>query len=110
PRPPDRTADQPAPPPRRTNPARATNPTGLARQETTAQNPRPPSTPPLARRTHQRLAESKTTDRHPTRPQSRQLPRLPPTRHDPHPHQVILRSAPDPGQKPRGASWYQPVT
>ncbi len=53
-------------------------------------------------RTHQRLAESETTDRHPPRPQPRHLPRLPPARDDPHPHQVILRSAPVPITGPSG--------
>src|SRR5439155_21023129 len=52
---------------------------------------RPASPPPLAGRTHQRLAESKTPHRHATRPQSRQLPRLPPPRHDPRTQQLILR-------------------
>jgi hypothetical protein len=91
----DRTSHQQTPPARRADPTRNTDTRSLARQETPPQNPRPPSTPPLARRTHQRLAESTTADRHPTRPQPRQLPRLPPPRNDPHPHEVILRSAPD---------------
>ena len=34
----------------------------------------PASPSPLARRTHQRLAEGETTDRHTTRPQTRELP------------------------------------
>src|SRR5438445_11672456 len=42
------------------------------------------------------ISESKTPPRLPPRPQSRQLPRLPPPRHDPHPREVILRSVPDP--------------
>ena len=68
---------------------------GLARQETPTQDTRPPGPTPLADRTHQRVAESETPDRYPPRPQSRQLPRLPPPRHDHHPHQATLRSAPD---------------
>jgi hypothetical protein len=55
----------------------------------------PPSPPPLADRTHQRLAQSQTPDRHPPRPQTRHLPRLPPTRDDPDPRPIILRPAPD---------------
>ena len=36
----------------------AHDPRGLARQETTLKTPRPTRAPPLARRTHQRLAQS----------------------------------------------------
>ena len=59
------------------------------------QDPRPARPSPLARRTHQRLAQSSPPDRHPPRPQTRQLPRLPPARDDPHPREIILRQAPD---------------
>src|SRR5207253_9500340 len=83
-------------PPRRANRRRNANPRGLAWQEAATQNRRPASTPPLPRRTHQRLVESETTDRDPPRPKSRQLPRLPPPRHAPHPREVILRPTPDP--------------
>src|SRR6266545_1045879 len=93
----DRTADQQTTQKGGADPGRHTRPRSLARQKTTAQNTRPASASALAGRTHQRLAESETTDRHPPRPQPRHLPRLPPARDDPHPHQVILRSAPDPG-------------
>src|SRR5206468_10300510 len=92
----DRTTDRPATSTRRTNPRRARRRPGLARQTTTPENPRPASTPTLARRTHQRLAESTPPDRHPPRPQTRQLPRLHPARDDPHPPTLVLRSLPDP--------------
>src|ERR671918_1271102 len=75
---------------------------GLARQETAPEDTRSAGSPPLARRAHQRLAESAAPDRHPPRPQTRELPRLSRARHDRHPHPIIFRHAPDPGQVPKG--------
>ena len=57
---------------------------------------RPRAPPPLADRTHQRLAPQLPTDRNPTRPQSHRLPRIHPPRDDRHPHQGILSSLPVP--------------
>src|SRR5206468_2333248 len=67
----------------RSPPARRRARSGAAK--TTALHTRPASTRTLADRTHQRLAESTPPHRNPPRPQARELPSLPPPRHDCHP-------------------------
>src|SRR5262249_57132908 len=99
PRPRLRAAPEQTTPRRRADPARHLDPAGLARPPTPAAHTRPTSPPPLASRTNQRLAEITTPHRHPLRPQSRQLPRLPPTPRHPHPHPPLFRSTPDTGTK-----------
>src|SRR5918996_5001420 len=112
---PDPLLRQPAAHAGRSDPGRPAHARGLARQETAPEDTRSAGSPPLARRAHQRLAESAAPDRHPPRPQTRELPRLSRARHDRHPHPIILRHAPDPGPFPLDAptrvrdAWPQPA-
>src|SRR5207253_1251951 len=93
---PDPLLHQPAAQAFRADPARAADLRGLAGEEAAAEDARPQGPPPLAGRAHERLAESTPPDRHPSRPQSRELPRLPRAGDDRHPRAVVLRSVPVP--------------
>ena len=99
-------ADQPAPPRRRPDPGRDTHTRDLARTQALPQGRRPERPPPLAGRTHQRLAAQLASDLDPLGTPPRALPRPAPTRLlDDHPtpaRMVILRPLPATGTWPPG--------
>src|SRR6478752_7286920 len=90
--------DQQTPLTLRTSPRRRSP--RLARPHTTRENTRPARPPPLARRTHQRLATQLATHLNPLGTPPRALPRPPPTRllDDPLPTpRIVVRQVPGTG-------------